>query len=204
MSEKDVKQQEEQAVSPEKAATAEKAAPEKVEKAAVPEKKAASEKAEKVEAPEQEATPEQVAMSEAQAVMAEGDEPAKAADTTKKKGKGKSIPAGIAFVRSTFNNTLVSITDARGGVIAWSSAGKAGFKGSRKSTAFAATMVAQDAARQAMAKGMSEVEVRVQGAGAGRESAVRAIQAVGIQVTMIKDCTPIPHNGCRARQRRRV
>ena len=211
MSEKDVKQQEEQAASSEQAATAEKkAAPEKKatpEKKAAPEKaekKAAPERVEKAETPEQEATPEQVAMSEAQAVMAEGDESVKAADTTKKKGRGKSIPAGIAFVRSTFNNTLVSITDARGGVIAWSSAGKAGFKGSRKSTAFAATMVAQDAARQAMAKGMSEVEVRIQGAGAGRESAVRAIQAVGIQVTLIKDCTPIPHNGCRPRQRRRV
>jgi small subunit ribosomal protein S11 len=149
--------------------------------------------------------PEQVtAVSEAQAVMSAGDEPAKAADAAKKKGKGKIIPAGIAFVRSTFNNTLVSIADARGGVIAWSSAGKAGFKGSRKCTAFAATMVAQDAARQAMAKGMHEVEVRVQGAGAGRESAVRAIQSAGIHVTLIKDCTPIPHNGCRPRKRRRV
>lgn len=155
-------------------------------------------------APEQAPTPEQVAVSEAQAVMSAGDEPAKAADTAKKKGKGKSIPAGIAFVRSTFNNTLVSIADARGGVIAWSSAGKAGFKGSRKSTAFAATMVAQDAARQALSKGMHEVEVRVQGAGAGRESAVRAIQSAGIHVTLIKDCTPIPHNGCRPRKRRRV
>ena len=147
---------------------------------------------------------EKPAISEAQAVMAGNDEPAKAVEPAKRKGRGKSIPAGIAFVRSTFNNTLVSITDARGGVIAWSSAGKAGFKGSRKSTAFAATMVAQDAARQAMSKGMSEVEVRVQGAGAGRESAVRAIQAVGIAVTLIKDCTPIPHNGCRPRKRRRV
>jgi small subunit ribosomal protein S11 len=89
-------------------------------------------------------------------------------------------------------------------VIAWSSAGKAGFKGSRKSTAFAATMVAQDAARQAMTKGMHEVEVRVQGAGAGRESAVRAIQSTGMQVSLLKDCTPIPHNGCRPRKRRRV
>ena len=94
--------------------------------------------------------------------------------------------------------------DARGGVIAWSSAGKAGFKGSRKCTAFAATMVAQDAARTAFAKGMHECEVRMQGAGAGRESAVRAIQAAGIKVTMITDTTPIPHNGCRPRKRRRV
>lgn len=123
---------------------------------------------------------------------------------TSKKRPGKSIPAGIAFIRSTFNNTQVSIADARGGVIAWSSAGKAGFKGSRKCTAFAATMVAQDAARTAYAKGMHECEVRMQGAGAGRESAVRAIQAAGIRVTMITDCTPVPHNGCRPRKRRRV
>ncbi|MFO7937455.1 MAG: 30S ribosomal protein S11 [Kiritimatiellia bacterium] len=128
----------------------------------------------------------------------------KAAETARKRGRGKSIPAGIAFVRSTFNNTAVSIADARGGVISWSSAGKAGFKGSRKSTAFAATMVAQDAARNAVSKGMHECEVRIQGAGAGRESAVRAIQQAGINVTMIKDCTPIPHNGCRPRKRRRV
>jgi small subunit ribosomal protein S11 len=129
-------------------------------------------------------------------VPAEGD--------AAKKRAGKSIPAGIAFIRSTFNNTQVSIADARGGVISWSSAGKAGFKGSRKSTAFAATMVAQDAARTAVAKGMHECEVRMQGAGAGRESAVRAIQAAGIRVTQIVDTTPVPHNGCRARKRRRV
>ena len=122
----------------------------------------------------------------------------------KAKKSGKSIPAGIAFIRSTFNNTQVSIADARGGVISWSSAGKAGFKGSRKSTAFAATMVAQDAARVAGAKGMHEGEGRMQGAGAGRESAVRAIQAAGIRVTQITDTTPVPHNGCRARKRRRV
>ena len=121
-----------------------------------------------------------------------------------KKRPGKSIPAGIAFIRSTFNNTQVSIADARGGVIAWSSAGKAGFKGSRKCTAFAATMVARDAARTAYAKGVDECGVRMQGAGAGREAAVRAIQAAGIRVTMITDCTPVPHNGCRPRKRRRV
>ena len=137
--------------------------------------------------------------TDAAAPAAEGDAPA-----ASKKRPGKSIPAGIAFIRSTFNNTQVSIADARGGVIAWSSAGKAGFKGSRKCTAFAATMVAQDAARTAYAKGMHECEVRMQGAGAGRESAVRAIQAAGIRVTMITDCTPVPHNGCRPRKRRRV
>ncbi len=159
---------------------------------------------EAVKKEEQAAAPEQPVLSEAAAVLAAGDEPAKVADAAKKKGKGKSIPAGICYIRSTFNNTLVSITDARGGVIAWSSAGKAGFKGSRKCTAFAATMVAQDAARQAIGKGMHEVEVKIQGAGAGRESAVRAIQSAGIHVTLIKDCTPIPHDGCRPRKRRRV
>ena len=136
--------------------------------------------------------------ADAAAPAAEGDAPAA------KKRPGQSIPAGIAFIRSTSNNTQVSIADARGGVIAWSSAGKAGFKGSRKCTAFAATMVAQDAARTAYAKGMHECEVRMQGAGAGRESAVRAIQAAGIRVTMITDCTPVPHDGCRPRKRRRV
>lgn len=156
----------------------------------------------------QEAAPQEKApaMSEAAAILAEGDQPAPAAASAdaKKKSKAKVIPAGIAFIRATYNNTLVSITDARGGVISWSSSGKAGFKGSRKSTAFAATMVAQDAARAAYARGMHEVEVRMQGAGAGRESAVRAIQSVGIHVSVIKDCTPVPHNGCRARKRRRV
>lgn len=116
----------------------------------------------------------------------------------------KAVPVGIAHIKSTFNNTAVSITDLKGGVISWSSAGRAGFKGSRKSTAFAATMVGQDAARQAMSRGMREVEVRVQGAGAGRESAIRAIQASGLNITVIKDVTPIPHNGCRPRKRRRV
>lgn len=149
---------------------------------------------------------------EAQAVMNAGgpDVAAAAAESADEKGakakraRTKSVPAGIAFVKATFNNTIVSIADARGGVIAWSSAGRAGFKGSRKCTAFAATMVAQDAARQAYAKGMHEVEVRLHGAGAGRESAVRAIQNAGIQVSVIRDCTAIPHNGCRARKRRRV
>ena len=140
--------------------------------------------------------------SEAAAILGEGDDAkAKAAADAKiRKAKVRSIPSGIAFVRSSFNNTIVSITDARGGVIAWSSAGKAGFRGSRKCTAFAATMVAQDAARQAVAKGMHEVEVRVQGAGAVRESAVRAIQSAGIHISVVRDCTPIAHNGCRARK----
>ncbi|MDA0578424.1 MAG: 30S ribosomal protein S11 [Verrucomicrobia bacterium] len=117
---------------------------------------------------------------------------------------GRHVPVGIAHIRATFNNTMVSITDLRGGVVAWSAGGRAGFKGSRKSTAFAATLVGQESARQAIARGMHEVEVRVQGAGAGRESAIRALQSSGLNVTVIKDVTPIPHNGCRARKRRRV
>jgi small subunit ribosomal protein S11 len=116
----------------------------------------------------------------------------------------KNIREGIAFVRSTFNNTSVSITDMKGNLISWSSAGKVGFKGSRRSTAYAATMVAQDAARAAIGHGMHEVEVRLEGPGAGRESAVRALQSSGLVVTTIKDVTPIPHNGCRPRKRRRV
>ncbi len=124
------------------------------------------------------------------------------AQVAKRRRTGVSV--GIAHIRATFNNTLVSISDMRGGVISWSSAGRAGFKGSRKSTAFAATMVGQDAARQAVAKGMHEVEVHVQGAGSGRESAIRALQTSGLVVTLIKDVTPMPHNGCRQRKRRRV
>jgi len=121
------------------------------------------------------------------------------------KAKGsKNIGAGVANILATFNNTLVSITDMQGHVIAWSSAGRMGFKGSRKSTAFAAQQVAQDAARQAMSHGMKEVEVRVKGPGSGRESAIRALQAVGLDITCIKDITPVPHNGCRPRKKRRV
>lgn len=111
---------------------------------------------------------------------------------------------GVAHVLASFNNTVVSISDPNGNVIAWSSSGRAGFKGSRKSTAFAATVVGQEAARVAVTKGMTEVEVRVQGPGAGRESAIRALQATGLLVTVIKDLTPMPHNGCRPKKRRRV
>jgi small subunit ribosomal protein S11 len=121
------------------------------------------------------------------------------------KAKGsKNVHSGIAHVMSTFNNTIVTITDLTGKVIGWSSAGKVGFKGSRKSTAYAAQMVAQDASRQAMGHGLKEVEVRVKGPGAGRESAVRALQAIGLDLTVIRDVTPVPHNGCRPRKRRRV
>jgi small subunit ribosomal protein S11 len=116
----------------------------------------------------------------------------------------KNVVSGIANILATFNNTQVTITDAHGNLIGWSSAGRVGFKGSRKSTAYAAQMVAQDAARQAMSHGMKEVEVRVKGPGSGRESAIRALQAIGLEISSIKDVTPVPHNGCRPRKKRRV
>jgi len=162
-----------------------------------------------------------------QAVKAEGAEPAKE-DAAKKvdprkkdifleidggeeekpkvlKAKGsKNVHSGIVHVLATFNNTKVSVTDRNGNVIGWSSSGKLGFKGSRKSTAYAAQMVSQDACRQAMGHGLKEAEVRVKGPGSGRESAVRAVQALGIDITVIQDVTPIPHNGCRPPKARRV
>ena len=147
------------------------------------------------------------AASAAPAAAGEVADPTAAAAAPQKKVRvkgGKHIPFGIVHVRATFNNTIVAITDMKGAVLAWSTSGRSGFKGSRKSTAFAATMAAQDAARQASTHGMQEVEVRVQGPGAGRESAIRAIQAAGLNITAIKDVTPIPHNGCRAPKRRRV
>ena len=122
---------------------------------------------------------------------------------TKKKEK-KNIPSGIVHIQSTFNNTIVTITDPAGNVVAWSSAGVQGFKGSRKSTPFAAQIAAEDAAKKAMEHGMKNVEVYVKGPGSGRESALRSLQAAGFNVVMIKDVTPIPHNGCRPPKRRRV
>jgi small subunit ribosomal protein S11 len=154
-----------------------------------------------------EQAPEATAVEEETEQRSAATEEAPAADAApavRRRGRGRHIPVGIAHIKATFNNTQVSISDPSGGVVSWSSAGRAGFKGSRKSTAFAATLVAQEAARAAVAKGMHEVEVRVQGAGAGRESAIRGIQSAGMSVTMIKDVTPIAHNGCRARKRRRV
>jgi small subunit ribosomal protein S11 len=122
---------------------------------------------------------------------------------TKKKGK-KNISNGVVHIQSTFNNTIVTITDSGGNVVSWSSAGVQGFKGSRKSTPFSAQLAAEDAARKAMDHGMRTVEVYVKGPGPGRESALRALQAAGFNVVMIKDVTPIPHNGCRPPKRRRV
>lgn len=116
----------------------------------------------------------------------------------------KNVQNGVARIQSTFNNTLVTITDVSGNVISWSSSGSVGFKGSRKSTPFAAQMAAEDAGRKAMEHGMRSVAVYVKGAGAGRESALRALQTIGFKVTVIRDVTPIPHNGCRPPKRRRV
>lgn len=116
----------------------------------------------------------------------------------------RNVPSGIVFVKATFNNTIISITDLAGNVLSWASAGKVNFSGSRKSSAYAATLAAQDAANAAMAFGMKEVEVNLSGPGAGRESAVRGIQSSGLSITIIRDKTPVPHNGCRPRKRRRV
>jgi small subunit ribosomal protein S11 len=122
-----------------------------------------------------------------------------------RKAKGsKNISSGIANIAATFNNTIVSITDSKGNVIAWSSAGKCNFRGSRKSTAYAAQVVAQDAARNAMAHGLKEVQIRVSGPGLGRDSAIRGLQAIGLEISSIIDVTPVPHNGCRPRKKRRV
>jgi len=122
-----------------------------------------------------------------------------------RKAKGsKNVTSGVVNVLASFNNTIVSITDGKGAVIAWSSAGKCNFRGSRKSTAYAAQVVAQDAARNAMSHGLKDVVIRVSGPGLGRDSAIRALQAIGLEITSIVDVTPIPHNGCRPRKRRRV
>ena len=129
---------------------------------------------------------------------------AKAQARTKKKKEKKNIPVGVAHIKATFNNTLVTITDPAGNVVSWSSAGTQGFKGSRKGTPFAAQLAAQDAARKAMDHGMRNVDVFVKGPGAGREAALRALQAAGLSVNLIRDVSPIPHNGCRPPKRRRV
>ena len=162
------------------------------EPTAKPPKKAA--KAKKEEAPAAEAPKENLSLN---------PDDVEKPKIIKAKGS-KNVHTGIAHVLSTFNNTIVTITDLKGNVIGWSSAGKVGFKGSRKSTAYAAQMVAQDASRQAMGHGLKEVEVLVRGPGAGRESAVRALQAIGLDLTVIRDVTPVPHNGCRPPKQRRV
>jgi len=190
--------------------------------AAAPAEKAASKPAEKAASKPAEEKSAKKAAPGAEAPAAEAPKPAEAAivpaaptaaellgeDANAKKvikaKHAKNISSGIANILATFNNTQVSITDAHGNLIGWSTAGRVGFKGSRKSTAYAAQQVAQDAARQAMAHGMKEVEVRVKGPGSGRESAIRALQAIGLEISAIKDVTPVPHNGCRPRKKRRV
>jgi len=190
--------------------------------AAAPAEKAASKPAEKAASKPAEEKSAKKAAPGAEAPVAEAPKPAEAAvvpaaptaaellgeDAGAKKvikaKHAKNISSGIANILATFNNTQVSITDAHGNLIGWSTAGRVGFKGSRKSTAYAAQQVAQDAARQAMAHGMKEVEVRVKGPGSGRESAIRALQAIGLEISAIKDVTPVPHNGCRPRKKRRV
>jgi small subunit ribosomal protein S11 len=122
----------------------------------------------------------------------------------KKKKEKKNIPTGVAHIQSTFNNTIVTITDPSGNVVSWSSAGTQGFKGSRKSTPFAAQLAAEDAAKKAMEHGMRTIDVYVKGPGAGREAAIRALQVAGFTINLIRDVTPIPHNGCRPPKRRRV
>ncbi|MCH9634672.1 MAG: 30S ribosomal protein S11 [Chlamydiae bacterium] len=138
-------------------------------------------------------------MAKQQQSMQKKKKPAKV-----KKKVLRSVPTGIANVKATFNNTIVSICDPMGNVISWASAGKVNFSGSRKSTAFAATVAAQSAAKAAVARGMKEIEVNLKGPGAGRESAVRGLQSSGLLITIIRDRTPVPHNGCRPRKRRRV
>ncbi|MFB0922309.1 MAG: 30S ribosomal protein S11 [Alphaproteobacteria bacterium] len=129
---------------------------------------------------------------------------AKSATARVRRRERKNITSGVAHVNATFNNTHITISDAQGNAIAWSSAGSQGFKGSRKSTPYAAQMAAEDAGRKAQEHGMKTLSVQVKGPGSGRESALRALQAVGFEVTMIRDVTPVPHNGCRPRKRRRV
>ena len=152
-----------------------------------------------------EEAPEDKKKDEKRDIFAEimGEEAADAVKIHKAKSS-KNISKGIIHVAATFNNTMVTVTDQTGNTIGWSSSGKMGFKGSRKSTAYAAQVVSQDACRQAMGHGLKEAEIRVKGPGAGRESAVRAVQAIGIDVLAINDVTPIPHNGCRPKKARRV
>ena len=188
-----------------KPATKKEAKPEAAAKSA--EEKPAKKAATKEAAPAGEAKPAEAAAPVAVVAAPTAAELlGEAADAKKviKAKHAKNIVAGVANILATFNNTQVTITDNHGNLIGWSSAGRVGFKGSRKSTAYAAQQVAQDAARQAMAHGMKEIEVRVKGPGSGRESAIRALQAIGLEISAIKDVTPVPHNGCRPRKKRRV
>jgi len=143
-------------------------------------------------------------MATKETVKKTSTKPAVAAKTRRKKKALKGITTGIAHIKATFNNTIVSITDLQGNVIAWATAGELGFKGSRKGTPFAAQMAAESAAKKAIQQGVKEVAVYVKGPGSGRETAIRSLQSAGLEISMIKDVTPIPHNGCRAPKQRRV
>jgi small subunit ribosomal protein S11 len=172
---------------------------------AVETKPAAKEKAPKAAADAAPAAPVELVGGVPKAVTAEDLLKEELSSIKVRKAKGsKNITSGIANIAATFNNTIVSITDAKGNVISWSSAGKCNFRGSRKSTAYAAQVVAQDAARNAMAHGLKEVQIRVSGPGLGRDSAIRGLQAIGLEISSIIDVTPVPHNGCRPRKKRRV
>ena len=196
-------------MSEEKSAPKKEKAPKKAAAAAVDaalaavEAKPAKEKAPKAEAAP--AAPVELVGGVAKAATAEDLLKEELSSVKVRKAKGsKNITSGVANIAATFNNTIVSITDAKGNVISWSSAGKCNFRGSRKSTAYAAQVVAQDAARNAMAHGLKEVQIRVSGPGLGRDSAIRGLQAIGLEISSIIDVTPVPHNGCRPRKRRRV
>ena len=188
---------------PKKAAPAD-AAPAAVAEATAP-AKPGKEKTPKAAADGAPAAPVEMVGGVPKAVTAEDLLKEELSSVKVRKAKGsKNITSGIANIAATFNNTIVSITDAKGNVISWSSAGKCNFRGSRKSTAYAAQVVAQDAARNAMAHGLKEVQIRVSGPGLGRDSAIRGLQAIGLEISSIVDVTPVPHNGCRPRKRRRV
>ena len=208
MADEENKAQQPQATQPEAAETkleaaAEAPAEESQAKTVAPAKAKPEEKkdAPKAEAKPEEEDPSNVAAPSAKELLT-SDDPAPTKVVKAK--KSKNVHSGVATILATFNNTHVSLTDKQGNLIAWSTAGKTGFRGSRKSTSYAAQKVAQDAARRAMSHGLKEVEVRVKGPGSGRESAIRALQAVGLEITSIRDVTPIPHNGCRPKKRRRV
>ncbi|HCV99138.1 MAG TPA: 30S ribosomal protein S11 [Verrucomicrobiales bacterium] len=209
MADEENQAQQSEATQPEAAETKPEAAAEATaeESQAKPEEKKDAPKAEAKPEPKEEAKPEEeedpsnVAAPSAKELLT-SDDPAPTKVVKAK--KSKNVHSGVATILATFNNTHVSLTDKQGNLIAWSTAGKTGFRGSRKSTSYAAQKVAQDAARRAMSHGLKEVEVRVKGPGSGRESAIRALQAVGLEITSIRDVTPIPHNGCRPKKRRRV
>ena len=209
MADEENQAQQSEATQPEAAETKPEAAAEATaeESQAKPEEKKDAPKVEAKPEPKEEAKPEEeedpsnVAAPSAKELLT-SDDPAPTKVVKAK--KSKNVHSGVATILATFNNTHVSLTDKQGNLIAWSTAGKTGFRGSRKSTSYAAQKVAQDAARRAMSHGLKEVEVRVKGPGSGRESAIRALQAVGLEITSIRDVTPIPHNGCRPKKRRRV